>query len=70
MNSMEKNDTTTLKDLLDEYIEVVSVRNKKDNAIRNLNPEDAIKMYGDKPVVWHDVIPYGCVSNCLKVRFY
>lgn len=68
---MEKNiETKTLKDLLNDYIEVVSVRNKKDNAIRNLNPEDAIKMYGDKPVVWYDVIPYGCVSNCLKVRFY
>lgn len=56
----------TIKDLLTDYIEVVSIRDRKGNVIDNLTPQEAVEKYPQE-VLWYDIVPYGLLTYCLKV---
>lgn len=47
-----------IEDLLTDYIEVVSIRDREGNVIDNLTPQE---------VLWYDIVPYGLITYCLKV---
>lgn len=59
----------TVKELVNDYIAVVVVRNRQHKVIEVIKPSQAIEKYSGKAVNWFDVKPYDLISNCLEIRF-
>ena len=59
----------TVKELVNDYIAVVVVRNRQHKVIEVLKPSQAIEKYSGKVVNWFDAKPYDLISNCLEIRF-
>ena len=60
---------TTIKDLVNDYISVVVIRDRRHNIVETLRPSKAIEKYADNLVNWYYVKPYDLICNCLEVRF-
>jgi len=60
---------TTIKDLVNDYIAVVVIRDRRHNIVETLTVSKAIEKYADNLVNWYNVKPYDLICNCLEVRF-
>ena len=59
----------TVKELINDYIAVVVVRNRQHKIVEVLKPSQAVEKFSGKAVNWYDVKPYDLVCNCLEIRF-
>ena len=59
----------TVKELINDHIAVVVVRNRRHQIVEVLKPSQAVEKFAEKVVNWYDVKPYDLVCNCLEVRF-
>lgn len=59
----------TVKDLINDHIAVVVVRDRRHKIVEVLKPSQAVEKFAEKAVNWYDVKPYDLVCNCLEVRF-
>lgn len=59
----------TVKELINDHIAVVVVRDRRHKIVEVLKPSQAVEKFAEKVVNWYDVKPYDLVCNCLEVRF-
>lgn len=68
-NTMKPVNNETVKELINDHIAVVVVRDRRHKIVEVLKPSQAVEKFSEKVVNWYDVKPYDLVCNCLEVRF-
>lgn len=68
-NTMKPVNNETVKELINDHIAVVVVRDRRHQIVEVLKPSQAVEKFAEKVVNWYDVKPYDLVCNCLEVRF-